>query len=192
VGTLTALRVRKADTHMPRTRYKIYEQERPHFLTCTVINWLPIFAAPPIVQILFDSWTFLQAEGRLTLYAYVVMVNHVHLVAVSSNLTKELAAFKSFTARSIIDYLKDKNARRVLDQLEQHKLKHKKDRTYQLWQEGSHPQLIQNEEMMRQKVAYIHDNPVKRGYVDDPAHWRYSSARNYAGQPGLIEVETAW
>jgi hypothetical protein len=52
--------------------------------------------------------------------------------------------------------------------------------------------LIQNKEMMRQKVEYIHDNPVKRGFVDEPVHWRYSSARNYAGQTGLIEVETSW
>lgn len=177
---------------MPRTRYKIYEEQRPHFLTCTVVNWLPIFTAPPITQILLDSWTFLQNEGRLTLYAYVIMANHVHLVAAAERLSREIAAFKSFTARTIIDYLTDKNARHVLEQLEQHKLKHKKDRTYQLWQEGSHPQLIQNEEMMRQKVEYIHDNPVKRGFVDEPAHWRCSSARNYEGRPGLIEVTTAW
>ena len=34
--------------------------------------------------------------------------------------------------------------------------------------------------------------PVVRGYVDDPVHWRYSSARNYAGQLGLIDVVTDW
>jgi REP element-mobilizing transposase RayT len=186
------LRVRKGTTFMPRTRYKIYEQQRPHFLTCTVVNWLPIFNTPPIAQILLDSWTFLQNESRLTLYAYVIMVNHVHLVAAAERLSREIAAFKSFTARTIIDYLTDKNARHVLEQLERHKLRHKKDRTYQLWQEGSHPQLIQNEEMMRQKIEYIHDNPVKRGFVDEPAHWRCSSARNYMGQPGLIEVTTIW
>jgi hypothetical protein len=45
---------------------------------------------------------------------------------------------------------------------------------------------------MRQKLDYIHHNPVKRGYVDLPEHWRYSSARNYLGQPGLIEVTRAW
>jgi len=42
------------------------------------------------------------------------------------------------------------------------------------------------------KFDYIHDNPVKRGYVDDPVHWRYSSARDYAGQPGLVKVITDW
>ncbi|WP_228061338.1 hypothetical protein [[Phormidium] sp. LEGE 05292] len=43
--------------------------------------------------------------------------------------------------------------------------------------------------MFRQKLDYIHSNPVRRGYVDDPAHWRYSSYRNYIGKPGLLEVE---
>jgi hypothetical protein len=46
--------------------------------------------------------------------------------------------------------------------------------------------------MMRQKIDYIHYNPVKRGFVDEPEHWRYSSARNYAGLPGLIDVATDW
>ena len=46
--------------------------------------------------------------------------------------------------------------------------------------------------MMLQKIEYIHNNPVVRGYVDDPLDWRHSSARNYAGRAGLIEVVTDW
>ncbi len=46
--------------------------------------------------------------------------------------------------------------------------------------------------MMWQKLEYIHNNPVVRGYVNDPIHWRYSSARNYAGQVGLVPVTTQW
>jgi len=177
---------------MSRSRYRIYENQYPHFLTCTVVNWLPLFSSPPIVDILYASWRFLQAHDRLTIYAYVIMENHLHLIASSPDLSKEIGDFKSFTARQIIDYLKDRQARHVLQLLAQGKAAHKWDREYQVWQEGSHPQLIQGEEMMRQKITYIHDNPVKRGYVDDPIHWRYSSARNYAGLPGLLEVVRAW
>ena len=61
-----------------------------------------------------------------------------------------------------------------------------------MWQEGNHPQQIQNDDMMWQKLQYIHDNPIRRGYVDDPLHWRYSSARNYARQASLIDVVTDW
>jgi putative transposase len=64
--------------------------------------------------------------------------------------------------------------------------------TYQVWEEGSHPQRIEDEVVMRQKLDYIHYNPVKRGYVDLPEHWRWSSARNYLGQSGLVPVDTGW
>jgi hypothetical protein len=66
------------------------------------------------------------------------------------------------------------------------------DRTNQLWQEGSKPKQIEGDDMMVQKLEYAHYNPVKRGYVDEPVHWRYSSARNYAGLPGLIPVDMRW
>ena len=46
--------------------------------------------------------------------------------------------------------------------------------------------------MMLKKLEYTHNNPVRRGFVDEPEHCRYSSARNYAGRSGLIEVETDW
>ena len=80
----------------------------------------------------------------------------------------------------------------MLKQLNFYKLLYKNDRNFQLWQEGSHPQLIQGIDMMNQKIDYIHKNPIIHGYVDEDIHWRYSSARNYAGLNGLIPVETDW
>ncbi len=65
----------------------------------------------------------------------------------------------------------------LLQELQYYKLKHRTDQQHQLWQEGSHPEMIETEAMMWQKIEYIHNNPVRRGYVDDPIHWRYSSAR---------------
>jgi len=177
---------------MTRSRYRIYDSQSPHFLTCTVVDWLPLFSRPAIVDILYASWRFLQANERLIIYAYVIMENHLHLVAAAADLAKEIGDFKSFTARQIIDHLKDNGGQTALQQLAHSRAVHKLDRDYQVWQEGSHPQEILDEAMMRQKVTYIHNNPVKRGYVDDPVHWRYSSARNYAGLPGLVEVKQDW
>jgi hypothetical protein len=82
--------------------------------------------------------------------------------------------------------------RTLLDGLEYHKARHKTDRDFQLWQEGSHPQVIESETMLRQKLEYIHQNPVKRGYVSDPTHGRYSSARSYAGIESLVPISTDW
>ncbi len=173
---------------MPRSRYRILEVHHPHFMTATVNNWLPLFTRPQTVEILLDSWRFLQREGKLTLFGYVVMENHLHLVAASPDLSATMRRFKSWTARRIIDYLEEIRARRMLELLVLFKRAHKTESIYQIWEEGSHPQAIMTEAMMHQKIDYIHHNPVARGYVDRPEHWRYSSARNYLGQPGLIEV----
>lgn len=176
---------------MGRSRYKIHEPLAPHFLTCTVIEWLPLFAQPANAKIVLDCLRYLREEGRLVLYGYVLLENHCHFVAASDDLGKAIASFKSYTARRIVDRLTAIRSP-VLDLLAFHKARHKIDREHQVWQEGSHPQLIQDEAMMRQKLDYMHMNPVTRGYVDDPLHWRYSSARNYAGLPGLLEVDTSW
>jgi hypothetical protein len=82
--------------------------------------------------------------------------------------------------------------RTLLDGLENYKARHKTDRVFQLWQEGSHPKIIESESILRQKLEYIHQNPVKRGYVSDPTHWRYSSARNYARIEAIVSVSTDW
>lgn len=78
---------------------------------------------------------------------------------------------------------------RLLERLRFAKKRHKTDREYQFWQEGSHAEMVFSEAVMRQKLDYIHGNPVKRGYVDRPEHWRCSSARNDLGETGLIEID---
>ena len=118
---------------MGRSRYKIHEPTHPHFITCTVLHWIPLFTRVDSVQILIDSLKHLQ----------------------------------------ITDNLKVKT---ILDQLAFYKKAHKQETTYQVWQEGMQPKLIQSEAMMMEKINYIHNNPIKRGYVDEAKHWRYSSA----------------
>jgi len=176
---------------MGRSRYKITEPQQPHFITLTVLHWIPVFTRPDTVNILLDSLRFLSKDG-LQVYAWVVLENHCHFVVQSEALDHDIARFKSWTAKSLIKYLADRNVRQILDQLAFYKKAHKDDRAYQFWQEGVHPELIQGEDMMRQKIEYIHQNPVKRGYVDEAVHWRYSSARDYAGIGGVLEVCTRW
>jgi putative transposase len=177
---------------MGRSRYQFGECGFPHFLTCTVVGWLPVFTRPETVQIVLDSWQFLQDQDRLVLLGYVVLEKHIHFIASAENLAKEAGDFKSYTARRIIDYLSERLVRTLLDGMEYHKVRHKTDRPFQLWQEGSQPKIIETEAMLRQKLEYIHNNPVKRGYVSDPTHWRYSSARNYARLESLVAVTTDW
>ena len=177
---------------MTRNRYRILDTDHPYFITATIIEWLPLFTDPRIVQFILDSMLFMQEQKRIVIYAYVIMENHLHMILSSPHLSTEIGKFKSFTARQIIDHLENTNNRLVLDKLHSFKLAFKTDRTYQLWQEGNHPKQISSKEMMIQKIEYIHYNPVRRGYIDIPVHWRYSSARDYENQTGLIPVNTDW
>ena len=176
---------------MGRSRYKITDETQPYFITCTVLHWIPVFTRPDTISIITDSIHYLQNHG-LKLHAYVFLENHIHLIIQSKQLSNDIARFKSYTAHQLLHYLKQQNVKTILDQLSFYKKAHKHDRDYQFWQEGCHPELIQDEIMMRQKIEYIHYNPVKRGYVDEPEHWRYSSAGGYAGKQGLLEVDTTW
>jgi REP element-mobilizing transposase RayT len=177
---------------MTRTRYRIFETEYPYFMTCTIVGWLPVFTRQEAVRILFDCWKFLRENKEFKLYGYVVLENHIHLVASAPDLPNVMKSFKMYTACQIIDLLERLKATVLLQQLRDYKLAHKTDSEYQVWQEGSMPKRIGHSEVMRQKLEYMHYNPVKRGYVDDPLHWRYSSARNYAGLQGLVDVITDW
>jgi putative transposase len=177
---------------MGRSRYTIYEQQAPHFLTCTINNWIPIFTRPATVQVILDALAYRQEQRGLKIYAFVILENHLHLVARSPDLAAEIASFKSWTAKRLLEVLKEQKAERILKQLAFYKKAHKHDRDYQVWEEGSHPEQIQSHAMMLQKVEYIHQNPVKRGYVDNPVHWRNSSARIYAGETGVLKIDREW
>jgi REP element-mobilizing transposase RayT len=174
---------------MGRSRYKIYEPTYPHFITCTILHWIPIFTRTQTTDIIFDSLRYLQQNDNFVVYSYVILENHLHFIASSDDLANSLKRFKSFTAREIINYLKKVNAKTILDQLAFYKKAHKKQTDFQLWQEGIAPKLIQSDKMMTDRINYIHNNPVKRGYVDKAEHWSYSSARDYLDEKGLIEVE---
>lgn len=177
---------------MGRSRYKITAATHPHFVTCTVLNWIPIFSNTQSVEIIIDSLQYLQKNDNLKIYAYVILENHIHLIVQSDDLVKTMARFKAHTARTLIKLLTDKNIEIILKQLRFYKKAHKRDREYQVWQEGYQPKLIQSDDMMIKLINYIHHNPIKRGFVDEAWHWRYSSARDYQDIQGLIEVERFW
>ncbi len=177
---------------MGRSRYKIYEPTHPHFVTCTILHWLPIFTRQESVQIVIDCLKYLQKHHNLKLYAYVILENHLHMVVQSDDLVKTMKSFKQYTAKELLILLKKENAKTILEQLKFYKKVHRKATNYQVWEEGYQPKLILNDKMMINKINYIHENPVKRGYVDEPKHWRYSSARDYEGIEGLIEIERFW
>jgi len=173
-----------------RSKYKIYQNNQPYFITNTVVNWVSIFTTKTMFDIVINSLQFLISTSDLKIFAFVILDNHIHLVASSLNLSDTIRRHKSYTAKTVIDNLSKGNRFYLLKQLEYGKKKHKKDQQYQVWQEGFHPKLIQSNEMMLQKIEYVHNNPVMRGYVDKPEHWIYSSAKRYlTSEKCVLDVE---
>lgn len=171
---------------MGRSRYKIYEEHYPYFITSTFNDQLSLFADQEVAKIVLNSLQFLQEERFVTIYAYVLMHDHLHCIMEGNNLSDKLRTFKSYTARAIIDYLKDTNRTYYLKRLKNGVSKENSE--YKVWQEGFHPKQIRTTEMMIQKISYIHYNPFKAGFVNIEIEWRYSSARNYEGLDGLIPI----
>ena len=173
---------------MARSRYKIKEEHYPYFITVSVVDGISLFEDSIISDIILDSIRFMQNKG-IRIIAYVVMHNHVHMIIEGEGLSAHVRKLKSYTARRIIDSLKERGRKLLLKRLHYLKHDHHKDSDYQVWQEGFHPKQISTVEMMIQKIEYIHYNPVKAGFVDLPEHWKMSSARNYLGQFGVLEID---
>ena len=103
-----------------------------------------------------------------------------------------MADLKKFTAGKLLAQLRAERRTWLLDLLAVRKAAHKTRSTWQLWQEGCHPQAIYSDRTMRQKIDYIHANPVRRGWVASPEHWRYSSAHEWLPGSQPILCCDAW
>jgi len=174
-----------------RSRYRIYDNGAIHFVTSTTVGWVPVFTHAGRFQILIDTFKFCQKSKGLKIYAFVILDNHFHLVMEAPDISGVMQSIKRHTARTIIDALGAGEMDEWLGaQLRFYRQKHKVESDHQLWQEGYHPQKIVGAEMLHQKIEYIHNNPVKRGLVDVPEHWRYSSARNYmSGDGSVLDID---
>ena len=127
----------------------------------------------------------------LKIYAWVILDTHFHAILAAPDLSALLRDLKSFTAARILDQLSTENRGWLLNQLRYYRAAHKPNE-YQVWQEGSHPQVIADDAMMQQKLVYLHNNPVKRGWVVAAEHWRYSSAHEWLGGAQPLLRCDAW
>jgi REP element-mobilizing transposase RayT len=172
-----------------RSRYKTIDSKGIYFVTSTIIEWIPIFTRQPYFEVITNSLDFCRKNKELQLFAYVIMDNHFHLIVSHKNLSQVMQDLKSFTAKEIIKLLKQHKKEWLLNQLKYFKYRYKKESEYQLWQEGMHPKIMSNEEMLKQKIEYIHNNPIRAGLVQKPEDWVYSSASNYLVGKGIIEID---
>lgn len=174
-----------------RTRYKFLDiQNQIYFVTLSVVGKIPIFTNLKYSDIIIENFNYYRKTQGLKIFYYVIMDNHIHLIASHpDNISQVLKNFKSYTAKAIIDALKTDESEWILFLLKHFKKKHKQYSTYQLWEEGSHPQIIESIKVLRQKIDYIHNNPVKRGLVRKPEDWVYSSVGNIEELESVFKID---
>jgi REP element-mobilizing transposase RayT len=169
-----------------RSRYRVDGPYLTHFVTATVVAWLPVFTKESRCDIIVDSLAYCRTHKGLQIYAWVILDNHLHAILAAPDLSRVLADVKRHTARRLLEVLEAEGCEWLLNQLHYHRCEHKTETAYQVWQEGSHPQVCRSDAVMEQKIEYVQNNPVKRGLVAAPEHWRYSSAHEYC--PGVKPV----
>jgi REP element-mobilizing transposase RayT len=152
-----------------------------YFCTDVISGWQFVFTSPELFQIIIESLSYCQCEKGLNIHGYIIMPNHIHTIlsAQQNNLSDILRDYKRFTSRRISKTLESIGNHRLRKYFSVVSHMVGKGNLSKIWQTGSHPILIESEEFFYQKLNYIHENPVRKGYVDRPEHWLYSSARNY-------------
>jgi REP element-mobilizing transposase RayT len=168
-----------------RSRYRIHEPNRAHFVTGTIVEWLPVFSTGACCDILVNSLAYSRDHKGLKIHGWVILDTHFHAVLAAPDLSAVLRDIKSYTAKLLIDEVSTDGREWLINQLRHYRAGHKPNE-FQIWQEGSHPQAIPTDDIMLQKLEYLHNNPVKRRLVSAPEHWRYSSAHEWL--PGVEPV----
>ncbi|WP_303316694.1 transposase [Flavivirga abyssicola] len=176
--------------------YKIRDQSKAHYVTFTVVEWIDVFTRKAYKDIIIKSLDYCIKEKGMIVYGYVIMSNHIHLVlqSASNDLSGLIRDFKKFTAKAIINHIKTEiESRRewMLDLFSKATGTHNRNKVYQFWRYGNHPEEIYSEKFLWSKLDYIHLNPVRSGLVEKASHYKYSSAKNYVVGDGLLDINMA-
>ena len=149
----------------------------PQFFTSTIQNWKHLLKDDEYKDIIINCLQFLTREKRITLNAFTIMSNHVHIIwqpLQHYTLTQIQTSFSTQTSREIIKKLKEKNPGQF-DSLKVNKY----DRAYQVWKREPLSIELFTEKIFQQKLEYIHQNAVVAGLVILPEMYKYSSAKFY-------------
>lgn len=174
--------------------YIIRDQSKAHFITATVVDWMDVFTRQRYRDIVIDCLDFCIKNKGMILYGYVIMSNHVHMIVQSEEkkLSDLIRDFKKFTAKTILDSVKNEPESRREWMLERFALAtktHSRNKNYQFWQYGNHAEEIYSHKFMWSKLDYIHLNPVQSGIVSRASDYLYSSAGNYHNESkGLMDI----
>ena len=176
-------------------KYAIRDQLAIYSVTFTVVNWIDLFIRDQYREVIQSSIQYCQKNKHLNIHAYCIMTSHLHLILSVSEgeLSDVIRDFKSYTSKQVRTLLGNKElpeSRRewLLWMFERAGKHNKRNNDYQLWQQHNHPIELSTNQMIDQRLAYVHSNPVEAGFVYKPEDWVWSSARQYAGEIGDIQL----
>lgn len=181
---------------MPADNYFIIDQNAVYFLTFTVTDWVDVFTRNEYKTEIVNSLNYCVSNKELCIYAWCLMTNHLHLVCKADEnfrISDIIRDFKKFTSKSIIKMIQQiPESRRdwMLDRFEFAGKFDRRIKKYKFWQETNHAVLLDTNLMIDQRINYIHENPVRALIVAHPHEYIFSSAVDFAGEKGLVEIQT--
>ena len=164
-----------------------------YFITCTITQWLCIFKEEKYFAVIIDSLKYCMAHKGLILAGYVIMPTHLHMMSshsVDVRLPEIMRDFKHYTSTKIAELLETDNNHLFLHVFRKATEGRTKKQNHKIWQDDYHPVAITSEKWFREKIEYMHNNPVRKGFIESPEDWKYSSARNWIqGDDSIIKID---
>ena len=169
-------------------KYKIRDQERPYFVTFTVINWIDVFIRNEYRNIFIDSVKFCQKNKGLEVYADCIMRSHVHMIIGSNGqnplegIIRDLKSFTSRSLRKVLENGMELNESRkewMLWMMQRAGKQNINNNDYKFWQQDNQPVELYSDAFIKQKLDYLHNNPVEAGFVKSLELWQYSNCADY-------------
>lgn len=176
-------------------KYKFLNKEGLYFVSFATVNWIDVFVRQEYNEIIVDSLNYCGNNLGMQLYCWCIMPSHIHLIysAKENNPEIILGRFKEHTSKQLIKAISENilESRKewLLWMFKRAGAKSSKVTNYQFWQHNNKPIELWSAEVIQQKADYLHDNPVVAGFVEQAHYWKYSSAIDYSGGKGLIDIE---
>ncbi len=176
------------------TKYKATDKEYAYFITITTVGWIDVFTRLNQKYVIIDSLSYCQKNKGLEIYAYCLMHNHLHLLCKAVGgltLSEIMRDFKKFTSKKIIKTIQEEPESRrewMLAYFSKSCEHLKRKQQYKVWQDGYHAEVAYSNSFIKEKLNYIHQNPVKEKIVSNAEDYYFSSARNYAELDNDLDV----
>ena len=182
---------------MSSDNYFISDQNAVYFLTFTVTDWVDVFIRKEYKFEVVNSLNYCITNKGLIVYAWCLMSNHLHLVCRAKEgfrISEIIRDFKKFTSKAIsklINEIPESRQQWMLYRFEYAGKYDNRIKKYKFWQETNHAVLLDTNEMLEQRIHYTHENPVCALIVGQAHEYLFSSAVDYSGGKGYVDVVIA-